>query len=65
MLAASASSSSSPVTVTVSKGDRLLVLGPNGAGKSTFLKTVGGVLDPVDGVVERGEGAVIGIFLKT
>ena len=26
------------VTVTVSKGDRLLVLGPNGAGKSTFLK---------------------------
>jgi ATP-binding cassette subfamily F protein 3 len=52
----------SGVTVTVSKGDRLLVLGPNGAGKSTFLKTVGGVLDPVDGVVERGEGAVIGYF---
>ena len=52
----------SGVNVTVSKGDRLLILGPNGAGKSTFLKTMGGVIDPMGGVVEYGEGAVIGYF---
>ena len=50
------------VNLTVRRGDRLLILGPNGAGKSTFLKTIGGVLDPMGGAVERGEGAVVGYF---
>jgi len=50
------------VNLTVRRGDRLLILGPNGAGKSTFLKTIGGVLDPMGGAIERGEGAVVGYF---
>ena len=49
-------------TLTVARGDRLLIVGPNGAGKSTLLKTLAGHLRLLGGRLERGDGAVVGYF---
>jgi ABC-type multidrug transport system ATPase subunit len=50
----------SEVTLTVRKGQRVLVLGPNGAGKSTLLKTLAGRIQPWSGSVKQGEGVKLG-----
>jgi ABC-type nitrate/sulfonate/bicarbonate transport system ATPase subunit len=42
------------VSLTVAAGEVVAILGPNGAGKSTLLDTLGGVLTPASGRVERG-----------
>ena len=39
------------INFTVSSGDFLAVVGPNGSGKSTLIKTVVGLLSPVEGVI--------------
>jgi ABC-type nitrate/sulfonate/bicarbonate transport system ATPase subunit len=41
------------VSLTVAAGEVVAILGPNGAGKSTLLDTLGGVLKPAAGRVER------------
>ncbi|MDY3014644.1 MAG: ABC transporter ATP-binding protein [Evtepia sp.] len=41
---------------TVSAGDYLYILGENGAGKSTLMKTILGLLPPLDGRVTLGGG---------
>jgi manganese/zinc/iron transport system ATP- binding protein len=38
-----------PVSFAVARGDLVGILGPNGAGKSTFLKTLLGLLPPLEG----------------
>jgi zinc/manganese transport system ATP-binding protein len=38
---------------TVAEGALLAVVGPNGAGKSTLLKGIVGVLDPLEGTIDR------------
>jgi len=55
--AGSAFSSLAGVTLDVPRGEFLGVLGRNGAGKSTFLRTVGGVFQPTEGVVRLGAQA--------
>lgn len=41
------------VSLDLSPGEVLAVLGPNGAGKSTLLETIGNVLQPATGTIER------------
>jgi ABC-type multidrug transport system ATPase subunit len=41
------------ITLDLEAGEVLVVLGPNGAGKSTLLETIGNVLPPASGTIER------------
>ena len=41
---------------TVEAGDYLCIVGENGSGKSTLMKTVLGLIRPVGGTIQRGEG---------
>jgi ABC-type sulfate/molybdate transport systems ATPase subunit len=41
------------VNLSLAAGEVLAVLGPNGAGKSTLLETIGNVLTPATGTIER------------
>lgn len=46
----------SGLNFSVCAGDMLYILGENGSGKSTLMKTVLGLLPPLSGAVEFGEG---------
>jgi ATP-binding cassette subfamily F protein 3 len=52
------------VKLTIHPGTRLGLLGPNGAGKSTLIKLLAGVLPPLAGRVETGQGLAIGYFAQ-
>jgi ABC-2 type transport system ATP-binding protein len=41
------------VDLEISAGSTVGLIGPNGSGKSTLLKTIGGILQPTSGTVER------------
>ncbi|MCZ2823771.1 MULTISPECIES: ABC transporter ATP-binding protein [unclassified Modestobacter] len=41
------------VDLEISAGTTVGLIGPNGSGKSTLLKTIGGILQPTSGTVER------------
>lgn len=43
------------VSVNALKGQTICLIGPNGAGKSTILRTLTGMLSPVEGCVYIGE----------
>jgi neutral amino acid transport system ATP-binding protein len=44
------------VSIKIEEGEVVTVIGPNGAGKSTLIKTIFGLLEPRDGLVQlRGE----------
>lgn len=49
-----------PVSLALSGGDRLVVTGPNGAGKSTLLQVLAQDLQPSSGHVERQTGVRVG-----
>jgi len=44
------------ISFEVNEGDYLCIIGENGSGKSTLMKTVLGLLKPVSGEIEFGEG---------
>lgn len=46
----------SNLSFTVGEGDYLCILGENGAGKTTLMKALLGLLKPISGTIERGEG---------
>lgn len=46
----------SGLNFTVERGDYLCVVGENGAGKSTLIKTVLGLIKPLDGRITTGDG---------
>lgn len=52
------------VRLTVHPGTRLGLLGPNGAGKSTLIKLLAGVLSPLAGRIETGQGLAVGYFAQ-
>ena len=52
------------VKLTIYPGTRLGLLGPNGAGKSTLIKLLAGVLPPLAGRIETGQGLAIGYFAQ-
>ncbi|MEN0101863.1 MAG: ATP-binding cassette domain-containing protein, partial [Curtobacterium sp.] len=41
------------ISLDIPAGTTIGLLGPNGSGKSTLLKTIGGILEPTTGSVER------------
>lgn len=49
-----------PVSLALSGGDRLVVTGPNGAGKTTLLQVLAQDLQPSSGNVERKTGVRVG-----
>ena len=52
------------VNLVISPGSRLGLLGPNGAGKSTLIKLLAGLLPPLAGRIETGQGLAVGYFAQ-
>ncbi|MER2532957.1 MAG: ribosomal protection-like ABC-F family protein [Candidatus Competibacter sp.] len=52
------------VDLVIGPGTRLGLLGPNGAGKSTLIKLLAGMLRPLAGRIEIGQGLAIGYFAQ-
>ena len=48
------------ISFKVEKGDYLFITGANGTGKSTLMKTILGLLSPVEGKIMTGDGLKIG-----
>ncbi len=53
---------SSPLNLEMERGSRIVLTGANGIGKSTLLKSLLGIIKPLEGQVELGEGMEIGYF---
>ena len=53
---------SSPINFKVESGQKIAFVGANGIGKSTLLKSLLGLIDPLDGTVERGNFQEIGYY---
>ncbi|MCR6487068.1 ATP-binding cassette domain-containing protein [Amycolatopsis sp. OK19-0408] len=51
-----------PVTLSLDRGDRLLVTGENGAGKSTLLSALAGELAPTAGSIRHLAGAKVALI---
>ncbi|MBO4506860.1 MAG: ABC-F family ATP-binding cassette domain-containing protein [Lachnospiraceae bacterium] len=50
------------LSIKLQRGSKVAILGDNGAGKSTFLKTVAGLLRPLEGKCTIGNRVEIGYF---
>jgi ATP-binding cassette subfamily F protein 3 len=50
------------LSLRVRRGQKIGIIGDNGVGKSTFLKTVAGLLEPVDGSYMLGNNTLMGYF---
>lgn len=46
-----------PVTLAVESGDRVVIAGPNGSGKSSLLAALEGSIEPTNGTVRRARAA--------
>lgn len=55
---------SKPLSITIRYGERVGILGMNGEGKSTLLKTLTGVIKPIEGEVLMGTGVKIGNMMQ-
>ena len=53
---------SSPLTLSMERGERIVLTGANGIGKSTLLKSILGLIKPISGEVEQGDYLEIGYF---
>ncbi|MCF0151185.1 MAG: ABC-F family ATP-binding cassette domain-containing protein [Firmicutes bacterium] len=53
---------SSPLNLTMEKGQKIVMTGANGIGKTTLLKSLLGLIQPLAGSVERGDYLYIGYF---
>lgn len=53
-----------PLTFQIERGKKIAICGVNGLGKSTLLKTLLGMIPPVEGVVEHGENIDCGYFAQ-
>jgi len=50
------------IELTIEKGSRWAILGGNGAGKTTLLRTLAGLLPPLSGDLEWGDGLELGYY---
>ena len=53
---------SSPLTLEMERGSKIVLTGANGIGKTTLLKSILGLIDPLSGSVEQGDYLEIGYF---
>ena len=53
---------SKPLTLTMERGQKIALVGANGIGKTTLLKSILGLIPPLEGSVERGDNLMIGYF---
>ena len=53
---------SKPLTLSMERGSKIALVGANGIGKTTLLKSILGLIEPLDGTVELGENLLIGYF---
>ncbi|MBQ0065291.1 MAG: ABC-F family ATP-binding cassette domain-containing protein [Firmicutes bacterium] len=53
---------SKPMTIHLEKGKKIAICGANGLGKSTLLKSLLGIIDPIEGNVSTGDNLQIGYF---
>lgn len=53
---------SKPLTLAMERGQKIALVGANGIGKTTLLKSILGLIPPLEGKVERGENLLIGYF---
>ena len=51
-----------PLTLTMERGQKIALVGANGIGKTTLLKSILGLIPPLNGSVELGENLQIGYF---
>lgn len=50
------------LSLRVRRGQKIGIIGENGTGKSTFLKTIAGVIPPIEGRAELGNNILMGYF---
>ena len=53
---------SSPLNLSMERGQKIALIGANGIGKTTLLKSILGLIPPLSGNVEQGEYLSIGYF---
>ena len=53
---------SKPLTLSMERGQKIALVGANGIGKTTLLKSILGIIPPLDGSVELGENLLVGYF---
>lgn len=53
---------SSPLTLSMERGQKIALIGSNGIGKTTLLKSILGLIPPISGTVEQGDYLNIGYF---
>ena len=53
---------SSPLTLEMERGQKIVLTGANGIGKTTLLKSILGLIPPISGQVEQGDYLSIGYF---
>jgi ATPase subunit of ABC transporter with duplicated ATPase domains len=53
-----------PLSMTLERGQKIAVTGMNGIGKSTLLKTILGLIQPLNGTVQHGDSLLRGYFAQ-
>lgn len=53
---------SSPLNLSMERGQKIALIGSNGIGKTTLLKSILGLIPPISGSVEQGDYLSIGYF---